>query len=70
MKPMFYTDDPVADFNRYDREQAKRLAELPVCDHCSKPIQDEDLFDIEGVLYHLECAEQEFKKKTDDYMER
>lgn len=54
----------------HDREQAKRLAELPVCEICGEPIQDEDLFDLDGTLYHIECAVEEFKKKTDDYMER
>lgn len=55
-------------FQAHDRKQQQWLDRCPVCEHCDQPIQDEDLFDIDGTLYHTECAEQEFKKKTDDYM--
>lgn len=55
-------------FIKHDRDQQRWLDSLPKCDHCNEPIQDEDLFDVEGTLYHMECAEQEFKKKTEDYI--
>ena len=66
---MFYTDNPIRDFERYDRRQQQWLDSLPVCEHCNEPIQDEDLMDIDGTLYHLECAEREFKKSTWGYVE-
>lgn len=65
----YRTDDPFADFDRWDRDQQKELDSLPWCEHCNEPIQDEDLMDIDGTLYHLECAEREFKRKTEDYIE-
>ena len=38
----FYrTDDPLYDFDRYDAEQESRLEELPICECCGKPIQQE-----------------------------
>lgn len=43
---MPWTDDPVADFERHDREQAERLKRLPVCVDCGEPIQDETAFFI------------------------
>jgi hypothetical protein len=45
------------------------LARCPVCSHCRKPIQDERCFVINGEIYHPDCAEMEFLKWTDDYME-
>ena len=38
---MFYSDDPVKDFARYDFEQARRLENLPECEYCGCKIQDE-----------------------------
>lgn len=38
---MFYTNDPVADFERYDAEQESALEKLPVCNCCGEPIQQE-----------------------------
>lgn len=31
---MSRTDDPVADFDRYDAEQQQQLDSLPVCECC------------------------------------
>lgn len=38
---MVFTDDPVADFARYDAEQEKALQKLPICECCGNPIQQE-----------------------------
>nr|DAG08886.1 MAG TPA: hypothetical protein [Caudoviricetes sp.] len=32
---MIFTDDPLSDFDRYDRQQAEELAKLPICDCCN-----------------------------------
>ena len=37
---MYYTDNPVRDFERYDADREDELASLPVCDICDEPIQD------------------------------
>ena len=66
---MFLTDDPVADFNRHDREQAKRLEKLPVCEICCEPIQDEHLYLINDEFVCPKCLEREFRKDVDDYVE-
>lgn len=52
---------------KHDKRQTDWLNNLPRCEHCNEPIQDEDLFDIDGTLYHMECAEREFKRNTEDY---
>lgn len=64
---IFRSDDPAADFRRKDRSETKWLAKKPVCEHCRQPIQDERLFDYHGEFYHVECAEDEFLKWTEDY---
>ena len=38
---MFYSDNPLADFERYDAEQQKQLEQLPVCADCGEHIQQE-----------------------------
>lgn len=63
-----YTDDPIADFHRHDREQAEWLETLPVCCLCSEPIQSDDLYDIEGDLYCEECGDDLFKRYTENYI--
>lgn len=48
-------------------ERERELARCPVCCFCGHHIQDENLFDIHGNLYHEECAAEEFRKYTEDY---
>lgn len=51
----------------HEAKQEASLRKCPVCSYCGKPIQEERLFDIDGELYHMECAEKEFCKFTEDY---
>lgn len=51
----------------HDIEQERRLARRPVCSHCGEHIQEEELFDIDGKLYHEECAIELFRKWAEDY---
>lgn len=41
----------------------------PTCSHCGERILDDRIWDINGELYHPDCAEKEFCKWTDDYRE-
>lgn len=63
---MYRTDDPVADFDRYDREQAKEEANLPHCDCCGCVIYDH-YWNIGGEIYCEECLNDEFRHDADDY---
>ena len=40
----------------------------PKCCCCDQPIQDEQLMDIGGELYHIECAIRSFSADTEDYI--
>lgn len=62
---MFYSDDPVRDFERHDREQQKRLEQLPECDKCGDPIQDDHFYEIEGKTICPHCLETYYKRAND-----
>lgn len=49
------SDDPIADFNEWDAEQTAWLEQLPVCEECGEPIQQEDAVCINGNWYCDEC---------------
>ncbi len=59
-----FSDDPLMDFEHHDREQAKRLAELPVCDICDDPIQDDFYYEINGENICEHCLDQFFRKEV------
>lgn len=69
MTEMFYTDDPVSDYNRYQEEQEKQLQKLPKCSHCCEHIQDEHLYEINDELICEECLKDNFRKNVEDYIE-
>lgn len=50
-----------------ERRMEDWLSRKPICSYCGQHIQDERLFDINGLLYHEECAKEEFLKYTEDY---
>lgn len=62
------TDDPVADFDRHDREQAKRLAQRPKCDYCNEHIQDDFYYEINGDVICEVCLDRFFRKDVEDYV--
>jgi formylmethanofuran dehydrogenase subunit E len=62
---MYYTDDPVADFNRYDREQARREARLPKCAYCGEAIY-EKYYEINEKIICEECLEDLYAQYVDE----
>lgn len=65
---MRYTDDPHMDFLRREEELQNQLDELPICDECGEPIQTEDLYDIDGVLFCENCMEGH-RRSVEEYTE-
>lgn len=53
----------------HEARQTAWLQRRPVCVYCGRHIQDEILWDINGELYHADCAEKEFCKYTEIYEE-
>jgi formylmethanofuran dehydrogenase subunit E len=62
---MRYTDNPVADFYRYDAELADEEELLPHCDYCGEPIY-ECYYDIDGDIVCKDCLDDNFKKWVDE----
>lgn len=63
---MIFTDDPLSDFDRYDRQQEEWLNSRPVCDCCGEPIQDDFCYEINGDLICEDCLDMYFRKAVDD----
>ena len=66
---MFYSDDPVRDFDRYDMAQAMKEARLPVCDKCKKRIHDDIYFEIDEEILCEKCVHDEYARSTEDWLE-
>lgn len=61
---MFYTDDPVSDYDRYCNEQQRKLDRLPECSECGEKIQDEYCFEVNDEYICEQCM-QEHKKSVE-----
>lgn len=65
---MYFTDDPVADYERYSSDQEAELEKYPVCCECGNPITDEKLVYINDEFMHLKCFKKEYVKNTEDFV--
>lgn len=65
----YRTDDPIADFDRYDAEQERQLKKFPQCDCCGKHITDDYFYNIDGTYICETCLTDDYRVKTEDYME-
>ena len=63
------TDDPLADFDRWDAEQTAKLAQHPICAECDEPIQDDYYYEINGECVCPECLDNNHKHWVEDYIE-
>ena len=61
----FRKGDPLDDFDRLDREQAKHEESLPKCDICDHPIQDDHYYEINGDNICPGCLEDQFRKEIE-----
>jgi hypothetical protein len=65
--------DYIPDYNdlyaAHERRQERALRKYPICDCCDERITDEYLYKICGVFVCEECLKEEYRKKTEDYME-
>ena len=66
---MFYSNDPVADAERYMAEQEEKLDKLPRCAGCDNPIQDDHFYLINDECICSECLESNYRKDIDDYVD-
>lgn len=66
---MIFTDDPERDFDRWDMEQARREARLPVCEKCKKRIHDEDYYNDGEQILCEDCLLEKYRYHTANYVE-
>ena len=64
---MYYTDDAERDFARWDMEQARAEARLPVCDCCGEVINDDFYWEIDGEIFCEDCLNDRYRHYADDY---
>lgn len=64
---VYRTDDPIADFNRRDREQAAWEDSLPKCAICHEPL-DDYIWAINGQILCEFHAEKKYRQNVEDYM--
>lgn len=50
----------------HDREQQKKLKQLPKCDYCDEPIEDDFLYEINGEYICEHCLDTYFRKAVED----
>ena len=55
-------------YERHEREQAKKLNELPVCSNCGEPIQDETAYYINGEWICNDCMENCFAVRVEEFI--
>lgn len=61
-----YTNNPIADFHRYDAEQNRRLERLPVCHNCGEPIQQNRAVHIDDWWFCDDCLKDLREDIEDD----
>lgn len=66
---MFYSDDPVRDFDRYDMAQAQKEAKCPECDKCGKHITDDFYYEIGGEILCEDCMHDLYAMSVEDYLD-
>ena len=61
---MYFSDEPLEDFERHEREQAKLLAQLPECTYCGEAIQGDYYYEINDEVICEECLNSFFRKEN------
>jgi formylmethanofuran dehydrogenase subunit E len=64
----YRSNDPEADFNRWDAQRAKDEANLPHCEYCGEVIY-EKYYNIGGEIICSDCLETHFAHDVDDYLD-
>ena len=54
---MYYSDNPIADAERYSADREERLRRLPICCECKEHIQQEKAVCISGDWYCDDCLD-------------
>lgn len=61
---MYRTDDPLADFSRWEKQQEEMAEDLPECDYCGRKI-DDHFFNINGDIICEDCLNANFRETVE-----
>lgn len=62
---MYWTDDPIRDFDRWEAERERRLESRPVCDCCGERIQTEKIFSYGNIILCEDCVDDNMNYMED-----
>lgn len=62
-----YVPDNYDAYNRHEAEQEAWLEKRPICECCGEPIQDDYLYDVDGVIYCEDCMRESFRQSSENY---
>lgn len=66
---MCYIPDALDMWEAHEVEKEAELQKQPECEYCNEFIQDDYLYDIEGMIICEHCLNKYFRKHTEDYVE-
>lgn len=64
---IFRSNDPIADFQRRERERQEWEDSLPCCDRCKEKI-DDYVYDIDGEILCIQCMIDKYRRDVEDYV--
>lgn len=65
---LYITDNPVADFDRWDEEQCRQEERLPICSECGEKIQDDFYYEFNDEVICSDCLDNNHRKWVEDYV--
>lgn len=65
----FYSDNPLADFHNWDKQQEEQRKKLPKCNECDNPIQDEHCYVINDEPICEDCLKSHYRKSVDSLID-
>lgn len=65
-----FTDDPIADYDRYLEEQEEQLNNLPLCECCGQPIQQEEAVYYNDQWCCEDCEDEFWRTIREDFLEK
>lgn len=66
---MFYTDDPIRDYDRYEAEQEAKLKRLPKCSQCHNPIDADFYYEVDCYLFCEDCLNDVYRHPIEMYLD-
>ena len=66
---MYRTDNPLADWDNYCKEQEEEIERLPKCSECGEPITDDTCFNMHGDLICENCMDSNYRVYTYEFVQ-